>query len=921
MSVVAQNPPQGEEKVKYGLKDLFNAPRMTKEYLLKHCKELKLYRTPHLNDVLYLHFKGFSYIENLEEYTNLKCLWLENNGLREISGLDHQTELRSLFLHYNLIKKIENLQNCPLLDNLNLAHNQVKKIENLDSIKQLHTLNLSHNYVETIDDLKHLAELLELSVLDLSNNHIDDPLVVEVLGKMPELRVLSLMGNPAIRKIPAYRKTMILACKNLQYLDDRPVFPRDRACAEAWERGGVAEENAERQRWIEREHRRIMESVDAVIAMRDRRRAEMAQQVTRSDSGVGTSVADSESESKGGESTSSDEEDEGEEEESGNNFMRDRQTTEDYSEYRERIFDFSPRRPSEGRLLVEEIKEETSEECAAAELENKESVDKKGHHTLDAEKLRELLTEEIKKEKEDDQNMEECFGDMMKVEHIEGKNEDNKPEAGNNCEIKIRNEATDDHIYEEFIEDGCLQSLFAMDQTNGEDNLTKVEERAKEPEDYDKKLDQNEDQKIFKTEEAQITDETLGRKLVEAVDKIAEEINESDKENYGRSLVNAINKMYSNEETNTEENSNQIEDKSSVAPTENPQTEPPPIQNKEKDPIEDMGRKLLAAIDKMTFELKKREEIEAAKKINAKKFTSVGVCTEETQTQTEEKEKRYYEELDVSKNTDYDHLLEHNDGHKILENLNDRFIRKRDVPLPPYVEEIDAANPGQEYREILTWNLKVKEDNTKIALPIMRRRIEVDEDDELYELIEAMKKDEEFSVVPPGDIAEENDVILYPRRRRGFGRFEGEDNDCGNVAKSLANLRKEMATFCESIEEFIKSTKFNERKKNDGKGEKEDIDAENKKKDGSGDYESKDIHELDKNTVAVCEEIKDIEEQNTISDPDKIEDTDDIHENEEKDKNEDECKQEEKDHGDDAILHVVKREVTCTLEMQLANDL
>ncbi|XP_060828002.1 uncharacterized protein LOC132913588 [Bombus pascuorum] len=85
---------------------------------------------------------------------------------------------------------------------------------------------------------------------------------------MKELRVVSLMGNPILKKIKLYRKTMILKCKNLKYLDDRPVFPRDRACAEAWMRGGPEEEAAERKRWIEAEQKKINDSVQALINKR-----------------------------------------------------------------------------------------------------------------------------------------------------------------------------------------------------------------------------------------------------------------------------------------------------------------------------------------------------------------------------------------------------------------------------------------------------------------------------------------------------------------------------------------------------------------------------------------------------------------------------------------------------------------------------
>ena len=40
---------------------------------------------PRLNTVLYLNYKGFRQIENLEEYVNVKCIFLQVNDFREVT--------------------------------------------------------------------------------------------------------------------------------------------------------------------------------------------------------------------------------------------------------------------------------------------------------------------------------------------------------------------------------------------------------------------------------------------------------------------------------------------------------------------------------------------------------------------------------------------------------------------------------------------------------------------------------------------------------------------------------------------------------------------------------------------------------------------------------------------------------------------
>jgi dynein assembly factor 1 len=69
---------------------------MTRSTLRDICAQSKLYRTPSLNDKLYLNFKGFTHIAELDEYSNLKALFLEGNALQSLSGLPKLEQLKCL---------------------------------------------------------------------------------------------------------------------------------------------------------------------------------------------------------------------------------------------------------------------------------------------------------------------------------------------------------------------------------------------------------------------------------------------------------------------------------------------------------------------------------------------------------------------------------------------------------------------------------------------------------------------------------------------------------------------------------------------------------------------------------------------------------------------------------------------------------
>ena len=77
-------------------KGTLGVPTMTKEEIRQSCVENGGYETAELNDKLYLHFRGFKKIENLDAYTGCKAIWLDSNGLDTIEGLDKLTGIRCL---------------------------------------------------------------------------------------------------------------------------------------------------------------------------------------------------------------------------------------------------------------------------------------------------------------------------------------------------------------------------------------------------------------------------------------------------------------------------------------------------------------------------------------------------------------------------------------------------------------------------------------------------------------------------------------------------------------------------------------------------------------------------------------------------------------------------------------------------------
>jgi U2 small nuclear ribonucleoprotein A' len=102
-------------------------------------------------------------------------------------------------------------------DTLNLCDNDIRIVSNFPQLPRLRSLLLSNNRIIRIDaDL--CRALPFLTTLILTNNQITELGDLDALAGCTELNVLSLLGNPVIRK-KDYRLYTIYRIPSLRVLD------------------------------------------------------------------------------------------------------------------------------------------------------------------------------------------------------------------------------------------------------------------------------------------------------------------------------------------------------------------------------------------------------------------------------------------------------------------------------------------------------------------------------------------------------------------------------------------------------------------------------------------------------------------------------------------------------------------------------
>lgn len=216
---------------------------MTADVILQQCLQHQGYRTPELNEKLYLHHFGFPTItKHISRYRSCRVLYLSHNAISDLSPLASLVKLDSLFISHNTLTSLETLPFLPKLRLLDVSHNTIRELCTETPQETLETLLASHNSVKNLDGI--CLSFPALTSLDIAYNQVPRlEMVEQALAEMSTtLATLVLQGNPAQRCASKsnshYRKRMIHFFRSLRFLDEYPVFAEERRVAEAFTTGG-----------------------------------------------------------------------------------------------------------------------------------------------------------------------------------------------------------------------------------------------------------------------------------------------------------------------------------------------------------------------------------------------------------------------------------------------------------------------------------------------------------------------------------------------------------------------------------------------------------------------------------------------------------------------------------------------------------
>jgi len=259
-----------------GVSENAQEKEMTLEEVAKIVRSRGGYSNLAINSKVFLDRCGWTSVGScLGVFRECKILRIECNALKALSGLEQLTQLRFLYVQNNQLRSIGSALACnEQLDTLDLSANEFQEFIPGEIPPSVTNLYAAGNRLRGRNALAGLMLVPNLQVLDLSRNMISseedlDALFGEGSACRSSLRVLYLVGNP-IASSSAYRRTIIARLPSLTYLDDQPVDTLERVCSEAWMRGGReamlqakiahAEERKESQRRQVAEMRRMRDN-------------------------------------------------------------------------------------------------------------------------------------------------------------------------------------------------------------------------------------------------------------------------------------------------------------------------------------------------------------------------------------------------------------------------------------------------------------------------------------------------------------------------------------------------------------------------------------------------------------------------------------------------------------------------------------